>query len=370
MIIGVPKEIKNQEYRVGMVPSTVHDLVFHGHEVIVEKSAGIGIGCTDKHYEKFGAKIANTAEEIFKTADMIVKVKEPQPIECKMLREGQILFTFLHLASDSKQTDLLLDSGCIAIAYETVTDNNGKLPLLAPMSEIAGRISVQVGSHYLEKPQGGEGVLLGGVPGVAAAKVAILGGGMAGTEAIRIALGMEARVTVLDKSLHCLRSLDLQFGAQLNTVYATKDSIERYVGDADLVVGAILVPGASAPKLVSKNLLKKMRKGAVMVDIAIDQGGCFETSRPTTHDDPIYVEDGIIHYCVTNMPGCVPRTSAFALNNATLPFITALADKGYMTALSQDIHLMNGLNIYKGKVTCEAVANSLGKEFVSPSTIL
>lgn len=364
MLIGVPKEIKNHEYRVGMTPSSVQELVLHGHEVIVETETGIGIGIQDEAYQAAGARIAKSAQQVFAEAQMIVKVKEPQPQECKMLREGQILFAYLHLAPDPEQTKLLLESGCIAIAYETVTNARGGLPLLSPMSEVAGRMAVQAGAHCLEKAQGGSGVLLGGVPGVAPAKVVVLGGGVAGTNAVRMAMGMEASVAVLDKSLERLKELDFQFGSKLNTIYATRGAIEEYVLNADLVVGAVLVPGAAAPKLVSHELIRKMRPGSVVVDLAIDQGGCFETSRPTTHAEPTYVVDGVVHYCVVNMPGAVARTAAFALNNATLPYILALADKGYKEALLSEPHLLNGLNIYKGLVTYKAVASDLGYPYI------
>lgn len=364
MLIGVPKEIKNQEYRVGLVPSSVRELVNHGHEVIVEDKAGDGIGCPNETYIAAGAKIIKTAAEIFAKADMIVKVKEPQAIECEMLREGQILFTYLHLAPDPKQTAGLIKSKCTAIAYETVTDNFGRLPLLSPMSEVAGRLSIQVGAHALEKKHGGAGILLGGVPGVAPAKVVIIGGGVSGINAARMAIGMEANVVILDKSLPRLQELDSVFGRQLITSYANVDNIEKYVTDADLVVGAVLLPGAAAPKLLTRAMLKKMRPGSVIVDISIDQGGCFETSRVTTHDVPTFVEENIVHYCVANMPGAVPRTSAFALNNATLPFALALADKGYKKALLDDAHLLNGLNVHKGQITYEAVAKDLGYKYV------
>lgn len=363
MLIGIPKEIKNNEFRVGMVPGSVRELIFNGHKVIVETNAGAGIGLNDADYEAVGAKIVKTAEEVYKSAELIVKVKEPQPHECKLLHKDQVLFTYLHLAPDPVQTELLLESGCIAIAYETVTDDQGGLPLLSPMSEVAGRMSIQAGAHCLEKAQGGSGVLLGGVPGVAASHVVVLGGGVVGTNAIRMAMGMEASVTVIDKSLKRLKELDFQFGSKLNTIYATRDAIEEYVLDADLVVGAVLVPGAAAPKLVTKEMLKKMRKGSVMVDVAIDQGGCFETSRPTTHANPTYVVDGIVHYCVTNMPGAVARTATFALNNATLPFMLALANKGYKRALKEDKHLLAGLNIHNGRITHPAVASALGMAY-------
>lgn len=364
MLIGVPKEIKNHEYRVGMVPGSVKELIHHGHQVMIETNAGIGIGISDADYQAAGAKIVNSAEEIFAQAEMIVKVKEPQPKECMQLRKDQTLFTYLHLAPDPEQAELLLQSGCTAIAYETVTDNLGGLPLLSPMSEVAGRMSIQAGAHCLEKAQGGRGVLLGGVPGVAPAKVVVIGGGVVGTNAVRMAMGMEASVTVLDKSLKRLKELDFQFGSKLNTIYATRDAIEEYVLDADLVVGAVLVPGAAAPKLVSYEMIQKMRKGSVVVDVAIDQGGCFETSKPTTHTEPTYVVDGIVHYCVANMPGGVARTSTFALNNATLPFILALANKGIKKALVEDNHLLDGLNIHAGKITYDAVASALNKPYL------
>jgi len=363
MIIGVPKEIKVRENRVGLVPSSVLELVAHGHKVLVQHNAGIGIGVSDADYEKLGAVIISTAEEIFAKAQMIVKVKEPQASECKMLREGQILFTYLHLAPDPEQTAGLKNSGCTAIAYETVTDDHGRLPLLAPMSEVAGRLSIQVGAHALEKTHGGSGILLGGVPGVEPATVTVIGGGVSGINAARMAMGMGARVIILDKAVSKLQELDALFGPRLTTVYATAAAIEEYAINADLVVGAVLLPGAAAPKLITRAMLKKMRPGSVLVDIAIDQGGCFETSRITTHDQPTFVEEGIVHYGVANMPGAVPRTSAFALNNATLPFTLALADKGYKQALLDDPHLLNGLNVHKGHITYEAVANDLGYRY-------
>tara|TARA_R110000868_G_scaffold84822_3_gene238892 strand:- start:16390 stop:17505 length:1116 start_codon:yes stop_codon:yes gene_type:complete len=370
MLIGVPKEIKNHEYRVGMVPSSVAELISHGHQVIVETEAGMGIGITDEDYTDVGAEIINTAKEIFKRADMIVKVKEPQHSECKMLRDGQILFTYLHLAADEAQTRLLQESGCIAIAYETVTNRFGQLPLLSPMSEVAGRMSIQAGAHCLEKAQGGNGVLLGGVPGVEAAHVVVLGGGVVGTNAIRMAMGMEAHVTVVDMSLPRLKELDMQFGSKLNTVYSTQFNIEKYAAQADLLVGAVLIPGASAPKLVTKAMVETMKPGSVIVDVAIDQGGCFETSKPTTHAEPTYLVNDVIHYCVTNMPGAVPRTATFALNNATLPFIIALANKGYMQALLDDEHLRNGLNVHTGQITHAGVAESFNEFHVDALTIL
>ncbi len=359
MLIGVPKEIKTHEYRVGLVPASVRELILHGHKVLVETNAGAGIGFDDKAYKAAGAKIAKNAAEVFAKADMIVKVKEPQARECKMLRKGQLLFTYLHLAPDPEQTQGLLRSGCTAIAYETVTSSRGGLPLLAPMSEVAGRMSIQVGAHCLEKAQGGAGILLGGVPGVAPARVVVIGGGVSGTHAARMAIGMEASVTVIDRSIERLRELDQVFGAKLTTVYSTVDAIEQHVLNADLVIGAVLIPGAAAPKLVTRSMIKRMRPGSVLVDIAIDQGGCFETSHPTTHADPTYVVDGIVHYCVANMPGGVARTSTFALNNATLPFALALADKGWRRACHEDRHLRDGLNIHDGHVVYKAVAQAL-----------
>ena len=359
MLIGVPKEIKNHEYRVGLVPSSVRELVHNGHKVIIETAAGAGIGFSDKDYKAAGASIVQSAEQVFAKAEMIVKVKEPQAKECKMLRKGQILYTYLHLAPDPAQTEALIKSGCTAIAYETVTSARGGLPLLAPMSEVAGRMSVQVGAHYLEKEPGGAGILLGGVPGVRAADVVVLGGGVSGTHAIRMAMGMEAQVTVIDRSIERLRQLDEIFGSKLNTIYSTVDAIEHYVTTSDLVIGAVLIPGAAAPKLVTRKMIKAMRPGSVVVDIAIDQGGCFETSHATTHADPVYVVDGVTHYCVANMPGAVARTSTFALNNATLPFAVALANKGYKRALADDAHLLNGLNVHEGKLTYKAVAQAL-----------
>jgi alanine dehydrogenase len=364
MLIGVPKEIKNHEYRVGLVPSSVRDLVHAGHKVLVQTGAGAGIGSSDAEYVAAGATIADSAKDIFAKAEMIVKVKEPQLVECQMLRPGQLLFTYLHLAPDPEQTAALMKSGATAIAYETVTAANGSLPLLVPMSEVAGRMSIQVGAYCLQKANGGSGVLLGGVPGVAPGKVVIIGGGVAGTGAAEMAVGMRADVVVIDRSLTRLRELSDLFGNQLKTVYSTYDAIDRYVTDADLVVGSVLLPGAAAPKLVTRDMVKRMRAGSALVDIAIDQGGCFETSRPTSHADPIYVEEGAVHYCVTNMPGAVARTSAYALNNATLPFVHALAGKGWEQAVRDDEHLLNGLNIHAGKVTYKAVADNLGLEYV------
>ena len=370
MHIGVPKEIKVLENRVGMVPGSVREAVAHGHDVIVEHNAGSGIGMDDDAYRKAGARVVATAAEVFAAAEMIVKVKEPQAAERAMLKSGQILFTYLHLAPDPEQAKDLIASGAVCIAYETVTSASGGLPLLAPMSEVAGRMAVQAGAYYLEKPHGGLGILLGGVPGVDPAKVVVLGGGVVGTHAIHIALGMGAEVWVLDRNTEVLRALWRQFGRPLNTVFSTQDAIERHVIAADLVIGGVLIPGASAPKLVSAALIRKMKPGSVVVDVAIDQGGCFETSRPTTHADPVYVVDGVTHYCVANMPGGVPRTSTFALNNATLPYMLALAGKGWKRALADDPHLRNGLNIAQGKVTCQPVAEALGYPFVAPESVL
>ncbi|MFI4988076.1 MAG: alanine dehydrogenase [Alphaproteobacteria bacterium] len=360
MHVGVPKEIKSHEYRVGLVPAGVRELTHRGHKVLVETAAGQGIGFDDESYRKAGAEVLGSAAAVFQAAELIVKVKEPQAPELTMLREGQMLFTYLHLAPDAAQTKALVASGAVAIAYETVTDDAGGLPLLAPMSEVAGRMSIQVGAHCLEKEQGGSGMLLGGVPGVSAAKVVIIGGGVSGTNAARMAMGLEAHVMVIDRSLKRLYELDLQFGAKLHTMFATMAAIEENVMQADLVIGAVLVPGAAAPKLVTREMVRRMRRGSVIVDISIDQGGCCETSRPTTHAAPTYVEEGVVHYCVTNMPGAVARTSTFALNNATLPFTLELADKGYRRALAENRHLLAGLNVHRGKVTHKAVAHDLG----------
>ena len=364
MQVGVPKEIKPQESRVGLTPASVRELTQLGHSVFVERSAGVGINIADTEYETAGAVILNSAEEVFEQAELIIKVKEPQSQECLMMREGQTIFTYLHLAADSKQTKLLVESGCTAIAYETVGGVAGDLPLLTPMSQVAGRMSIQAGAHCLEKSQGGSGILLGGVPGVAAANVVIIGGGVVGINAIRIAIGMEANVTVLEKSLPRLRYLDAEFGAKLNCIYATSEVIEHYVASADLLVGAVLVAGAAAPKLISVDLLRKMHPGSVVVDVAIDQGGCIATSRPTTHEEPTFIVEHIIHYCVANMPGAVPRTSTFALNNATLPFIIQLAEQGVSHALLSDDYLLMGLNVHQGKVTHQAVAKDLGYPYV------
>jgi alanine dehydrogenase len=360
MRIGVPKEIKIHEYRVGLVPAAVRELVGSGHEVHVETGAGAGIGVTDEHYRAAGARIAPDAQSVFAAADMIVKVKEPQLAECARLRPGQVLFTYLHLAADRPQAEALMKSGATAIAYETVTAPDGSLPLLTPMSEVAGRMAVQVGAHYLQKANGGRGVLMGGVAGVPAANVVVVGGGVSGTHAVEMAHGLRADVTVLDRSIRRLRELDVQFHGSVRTLFSTTETIERSVREADLVIGAVLVPGAAAPKLVTAAMIKSMHPGSVVVDIAIDQGGCFETSRPTTHADPTYVEFGVIHYCVTNMPGAVPRTSAFALNNATLPYVRAIADKGWERAVAEDAGLANGVNVSRGRIVHAAVARDLG----------
>ena len=370
MRIGIPKETKVLEHRVGLTPASARELRTHGHELIVEACAGQGIGMDDDAYRNAGASIVATAAEVFGQAEMIVKVKEPQAAGRNMLRPGQLLFTYLHLAPDAEQARDLIASGAVCIAYETVTSSSGGLPLLAPMSEVAGRMAIQAGAYFLEKAHGGLGVLLGGVPGVDPAKVVILGGGVVGSHACHIALGMGADVWVLDRSTEVLRALWRQFGRPLNTVFSTHDAIEHHVTTADLVVGGVLIPGAFAPKLVSAALVKRMKKGSVIVDVAIDQGGCFETSHPTTHADPTYVVDGVIHYCVANMPGGVPRTSTFALNNATLPFVLALADKGWKKALADDPHLKNGLNVALGKVTCRPVADALGYEYIEPDSVL
>jgi alanine dehydrogenase len=370
MLIGVPKEIKNHEYRVGLTPASVRELVSRGHLVVVEQGAGTGIGATDEDYRSAGAAILTSAEEVFARAEMIVKVKEPQPVECARLRPGQILYTYLHLAPDPEQAKALIDSGAICIAYETVTSPDGSLPLLAPMSEVAGRMSVQAGAHCLEKAAGGRGVLLSGVPGVEPGKVVIIGGGIVGSNAALVAAGMGADVTVLDRSPAVLRRLAAQFGTRVKTLHASRDALETAVRNADLVIGAVLIPGATAPKLVTKDMLSTMRPGSVIVDVAIDQGGCCETSVATTHAEPTYVVDGVVHYCVANMPGAVARTSTFALNAATLPFALAIADKGWQAALRDDKHLRNGLNICAGKVTCKEVAEALGYEYAAAEAVL
>jgi alanine dehydrogenase len=357
MRIGVPSEIKVHEYRVGLMPAAVRELTLVGHSVTVQAGAGLGVGCSDEDYRTAGAQLAPDAKAVFAACDMVVKVKEPQPSECALLRPGQVLFTYLHLAADRAQAEGLMKSGAVAIAYETVTASDGSLPLLVPMSEVAGRMSVQVGALYLQKAQGGRGVLLGGVP---PAKVVVIGGGVAGTNAVEMAHGLRADVTVIDRSLPRLRALDVQFHGAVQTIFSTAASIERAVSDADLVIGAVLVPGAAAPKLVTEAMIKRMQPGSVVVDIAIDQGGCFATSRPTTHADPVYVLHGVTHYCVTNMPGAVARTSALALNNATLPYVRALADQGWQQALAADPGLKAGLNVVDGRVVHAAVARDLG----------
>jgi len=370
MLVGVPKEIKNHEYRVGLTPASVQELVTRGHRVIVEKNAGAAIGLSDEKYLAAGAELVASAAEVFARAELIVKVKEPQPEECRQLRVDQVLFTYLHLAPDRPQTEFLLASGVTAIAYETVTDAAGGLPLLAPMSEVAGRMAIQAGASCLEKSKGGAGILLGGVPGVAPGKVAILGGGVVGYNAARIAVGFGADVTIIDRSLDRLRWLDHQFGNRLRTLHATSESIATSVVGADLTIGAVLIPGASTPHLIRREQLKSLRPGSVLVDVSIDQGGCFETSRPTTHTEPTYVVDDIVHYCVANMPGAVARTSTFALNNATLPFVLALAEHGYRRALLDDPHLRNGLNVHQGKVTCAPVGEALGITTVDAQDVL
>jgi alanine dehydrogenase len=368
--IGVPKEIKTLEFRVGMTPAGVRELVHDGHEVVVETGAGNGIGMSDADYEAVGANIAADARQVFEVADMIVKVKEPQLPECELLRPDQVLFTYLHLAADAAQAKALVDSGTTAIAYETVTSAEGSLPLLNPMSIVAGRLSIQAGASCLQKANGGSGVLLGGVPGVEAGKVVIIGGGVAGLNAADMAIGLGADVTILDRSLPRLSYINDIFGGRVHTIYSTKSEVDKHVPQADLVVGSVLIPGASAPKLVSAQNVKDMRAGSVLVDISIDQGGCFETSRPTTHADPTYLVDEVVHYCVTNMPGAVPRTSTLALTNATLPFVKALANYGWRDALRRDPHLANGLNVHAGHVNHEAVAHDLGYNYLSAQNAL
>lgn len=370
MKIGVPKEVENHEYRVGMTPASVREAVHRGHQVLVEKEAAHTIGLEDDHYRQAGATLVDTAAEVWGAADMIVKVKEPQASEFPMIREGQVVFTYLHLAPDRKQTEALMKSNCVAIAYETVTDARGGLPLLTPMSAVAGRMSVQVGAHCLEIEMGGRGQLLGGVPGVPAAKVVILGGGIVGTHATMMAVGLGASVWVIDKNPQRLYELDLEFSSRIHTVFSTMDAIEEHVLEADLVIGAVLVAGAEAPKLVSEAMVGKMRRGAVMVDVSIDQGGCFETSRPTSHAEPTYVLHDVVHYCVTNMPGAMARTSTFALNNATLPFILQIADKGWRDALQGNAHLANGLNVHAGAVTNGPVAEALGLDYTPVAAVL
>lgn len=370
MRIGVPKEIKNNEFRVGLVPSSVAELVHHGHQVTIETNAGNGAGVSDADYIAAGAKIAANADEIFANSEMIVKVKEPLAVERKKLKKGQILFTYLHLAPDPEQTKDLLASGATCIAYETVTSPTGGLPLLTPMSEVAGRLAPQVGAHCLEKAAGGRGVLLGGVPGVPAADVVILGGGVSGTHAATIALGMGANVTVVDRSPEVLRRISAQFNGAVRTVFSTREAVKHLATQADLLIGCVLIPGAAAPKLITRDMLKTMKPGSVIVDVAIDQGGCCETSKATTHAEPTYVVDNVIHYCVANMPGAVARTSTFALNNGTLPFALALANKGWKQALIDDKHLRNGLNVHDGKLTCQPVGEALGMSYVSAESVL
>lgn len=370
MLIGLPKEIKNNEYRVGLTPASVRELTHHGHQLLVQSGAGADIGLSDALYVAAGATLAEDAAQVFAKAEMIVKVKEPQPNECAMLRQGQILYTYLHLAPDPAQTAALVKSGAVCIAYETITGPGGGLPLLAPMSEVAGRMAVQAGAAHLEKSKGGMGVLLGGVPGVPAAHVVILGAGVVGTHALQMAVGMGARVTVLDKNVDRLRALDLVFGNRISTLYSTAHSVEAAVLDADLVIGGVLIPGAAAPKLVTRSMVSRMKPGAVVVDVAIDQGGCFETSHATTHAEPTFVADGVVHYCVTNMPGAVARTSTFALNNATIGHAVALAGKGWKQALRDNVHLKNGLNVCAGQVTYEAVANTLGYAYINADSLL
>lgn len=370
MRVGVPREIKDNEFRVGLTPSSVFELANHGHEIIVETGAGQGSGLSDAEYVAAGARIAANAAEVFAASQLIVKVKEPLAAERKLLRTGQVLFTYLHLAADKQQTQDLMASGATCIAYETVTSPAGTLPLLTPMSEVAGRLAAQIGAHCLEREAGGRGVLLGGVPGVRAGDVVIIGGGVAGSHAATIALGMGADVTVVDRNPDALRRLDFRFGTGVRTEFSTRGAIAELVTRADLLIGTVLVPGAAAPKLVTREMVRSMRNGSVIVDVCIDQGGCCETSRPTTHSDPTYVEEGVVHYCVTNMPGAVPRTSTFALNNATLPFALALAGKGWRKALADDPHLRAGLNVHEGKVTCKPVADALGLAYTSAEDIL
>jgi alanine dehydrogenase len=370
MLIGIPKEIKVHEYRVGMTPSSVREAVAHGHAVIVQTQAGLGIGAADDDYRKAGAEVVGTADEVFQRAEMIVKVKEPQAVERRLLREGQVLFTYLHLAPDPEQAADLLTSGTICIAYETVTAATGGLPLLAPMSEVAGRLAVQAGAHCLEKSAGGMGMLLGGVPGVAPGRIVILGAGVVGTNAAQMAVGTGAQVVVIDKSADALRRIDAMFNGRVITVFSNRDNVEREVLRADLVISGVLIPGAEAPKLITKAMLPLMKPGSVIVDVAIDQGGSVETSRPTTHAEPTYVVDGVVHYMVANMPGAVPRTSTYALNNATLPFTLALADKGWRKALHDDPHLKAGLNIAAGKVTYKAVAKALNLAYTAADAVI
>jgi alanine dehydrogenase len=370
MLVGVPKEIKTHEYRVGMTPPGVRELVRLGHKVLVETNAGHTIGIDDANYRAAGAEIAGDAKDVFARAELIVKVKEPQPQEISLLREGQALFTYLHLAPDPVQTAGLMSRGVVGIAYETVTDREGRLPLLQPMSEVAGRMALQAGANCLEIKSGGRGVLLGGVPGVPPAKVVIIGGGVVGLNAAVVATGFGARVTVLDKSLARLAELDTQFRGVITTIYSTAQAIEDEVEMADLVIGAVLVPGAAAPRLITRDMVRGMKRGSVIVDVAIDQGGCSETSRPTTHAEPTYVDEGVVHYCVTNMPGAVARTSTFALSNATLPFVLTLAEKGYRRAMAEDPHLLAGLNVYRGRITYKAVAEAQNRPYAPAAEAL
>ncbi len=370
MLVGVPKEIKNHEYRVGLLPAGVNELVHHGHEVIVETNAGLAIGFDDDSYRQAGASVVNSAAEVFERAEMVIKVKEPQAIERKRLQRDQTLFTYLHLAPDLPQTRDLIDSGAICIAYETVTDARGRLPLLAPMSEVAGRMSIQAGAMCLEKSRGGSGVLLGGVPGTQQGKVVILGGGVVGQNAAQMAIGLGANVTIVDKSLDVLREIDGRLGNRVQTLYSTRDAVEHEVLNADLVIGAVLVPGASAPKLVTRDMVSRMKSGAVLVDVAIDQGGCFETSKPTTHAEPTFIVDDVVHYCVANMPGAVARTSAAALNNATLPFILQLAGQGPDAAMKANPHLLHGLNVYHGTLTNQQVGEAHGIAYTNPNQLI
>ena len=367
MLIGVPKEIKNRENRVGLTPESVQELITAGHQVLVETQAGQGINASDEDYTQVGATIATAASEVFAHAEMIVKVKEPQAEERAMLREGQLLFTYLHLAPDAEQTKDLVASGATCIAYETITSASGGLPLLAPMSEVAGRMSIQAGSHALEKTKGGRGMLLGGVPGVAPAKVVVIGGGVVGSNAVQMAVGARADVVVLDRSKQALVNIDQEFGGAVKTVYSTKAALEQHVSEADLVIGSVLIPGAKAPKLVTAEMVANMKKGAVLVDVAIDQGGCFATSRATTHEQPTYEVDGVVHHCVANMPGGVPLTSTYALNNATLPYVMKLANKGWRMALAEDKHFLAGLNVHAGQVTNAYVAEALGYAYMDPA---
>jgi alanine dehydrogenase len=369
MLVGVPREIKAQEYRVGLTPSSVREYVAAGHSVLVERGAGSGIGASDEIYQRAGATIAPSAEDVFRRAEMIVKVKEPQPVEWRQLREGQILFTYLHLAPDREQAEGLLASGCTAVAYETVTDDRGGLPLLAPMSEVAGRLSIEAAGSALRKPAGGRGLLIGGVPGVEPARIVVIGGGIVGTQAARMATGLGAEVSILDRSLPRLKELDDMFAGRVRTRFSTIEAIDQEIAAADVVIGAVLIPGAAAPKLVTRPMLKSMKQGAVIVDVAIDQGGCFETSHPTTHENPTFEVDGVIHYCVANMPGAVPVTSSHALNNATLRFGLTLASEG-LSGIRRDPHLRDGLNIHRGQVTCEAVAKSLKLPYQPPLAAL